>query len=52
MKESKILSNNYSKLIVKQNVAGEEKVLLKITSDSKTPVISSEDITVVLVPNP
>ncbi|WP_156476051.1 hypothetical protein [Sporosarcina psychrophila] len=45
-----ILSNEYSKLIVKEVVDGKEKILLEITDVSETPVTSNENIIVQLTP--
>ena len=46
----KILSNEFSKLIVKEIINAEEKVLLEITDDSEKPVTSSGNIQVSLTP--
>lgn len=45
-----ILSEGYSKLVVKEVIEGKESILLEITDDPNTPVISRGDIKVHLIP--
>ena len=46
-----ILSNEYSRLTVKQVVDGKEITLLEVTDASDTPVTANKDILVYLTPS-